>query len=84
MELMFYLDYVYHLVKNQKHLKKPIVKVTVYLTGLGKRTGIFFLLKFFNFRDNLIISLLIDDDNNINYRSRIYGCSNIVFIKCFK
>jgi hypothetical protein len=39
MELMFYLDYVYHLVKNQKHLRKPVVKVDVYLTGLGTRSG---------------------------------------------
>ena len=41
MELMFYLDYVYHLVRNQKHLPKPVVKVDVYLTGLGERTGSF-------------------------------------------
>jgi hypothetical protein len=39
MELMFYLEDVYHLVKTQKHQPKPVVKVDVYLTGLGKRTG---------------------------------------------
>jgi hypothetical protein len=37
-ELMFYLDYVYHLVKHQKHLRHPVVEVHVYLTGLGQKT----------------------------------------------
>jgi hypothetical protein len=37
-ELMFYIDYVYHLVKYQSHLKKPVVLVDVYLTGLGQKT----------------------------------------------
>lgn len=37
-ELMFYLDYVYHLVKHQKHLRQPVVEVHVYLTGLGGKT----------------------------------------------
>lgn len=37
-ELLFYLDYVFHLVKNQNQLKAPVVYVDVYLTGLGKTT----------------------------------------------
>ncbi|KAJ1417227.1 hypothetical protein B484DRAFT_481846 [Ochromonadaceae sp. CCMP2298] len=35
-ELLFYLDYVYQLVKNQHHLGRHVVYVDVYLTGLGK------------------------------------------------
>lgn len=59
MELMFYIDYVYHLVKNQKHLKKPTVKVTIYLTGLGKKTGIsFFLSLIYLFINFLFIHFL--------------------------
>mmetsp|Transcript_1774 Transcript_1774/g.2784 ORF Transcript_1774/g.2784 Transcript_1774/m.2784 type:complete len:773 (+) Transcript_1774:196-2514(+) len=38
LQLMFYLDYVYHLVKHQSHLRTPVVHVDVYLTGLGSRT----------------------------------------------
>jgi hypothetical protein len=34
-ELMFYIDYVYQLVKHQNSLKQPVVIVDVYLTGLG-------------------------------------------------
>ena len=37
-ELMFFVDYVYHLVKHQKHLRSPVVEVHVYLTGLGKKS----------------------------------------------
>jgi hypothetical protein len=35
-ELLFYLDYVYQLVKSQNSLSRHVVYVDVYLTGLGK------------------------------------------------
>jgi hypothetical protein len=35
-DLMFYVDYVYHLVKHQSHLTNRVVHVEIYLTGLGK------------------------------------------------
>lgn len=35
-ELMFYIDYVSHLVQNQRLLQSHVVQVDVYLTGLGK------------------------------------------------
>lgn len=37
-ELIFYLDYVFELVKMQERMLRPAVKVDVYLTGLGKGT----------------------------------------------
>lgn len=43
-ELMFYLDYVYELVKHQNNLLKPVVKVQVYLTGLGKSTDATYMM----------------------------------------
>jgi hypothetical protein len=35
-ELLFYLDYVHQLVKQQNSLSRHVVYVDVYLTGLGK------------------------------------------------
>lgn len=43
-ELMFYFDYVYELVKHQNALRKPVVFVDIYLTGLGKGTDPSYLL----------------------------------------
>lgn len=43
-ELMFYLDYVYELVKHQHALQKSVVKVDVYLTGLGNKADITYLV----------------------------------------
>ena len=37
-ELMFYLDYVFELVRMQEAMHQPAVQVDVYLTGLGKGT----------------------------------------------
>jgi hypothetical protein len=37
-ELLFYLDYVYQLVKSQHNLGRNVVYVDVYLTGLGKNS----------------------------------------------
>jgi hypothetical protein len=43
-ELMFYLDYVYELVKQQNSLAKPTVMVEVYLTGIGKKTDLTYMM----------------------------------------
>lgn len=43
-ELMFYLDYVYELVKHQNNLDKPAVLVDVYLTGIGKKTDLNYMM----------------------------------------
>ena len=43
-ELMFYLDYVYELVKNQNTLATPAVMVEVYLTGIGKGTDLSYMM----------------------------------------
>lgn len=43
-ELMFYLDYVYELVKHQHALEKPAVFVEVYLTGIGKGTDLSYMM----------------------------------------
>ena len=43
-ELMFYLDYVYELVKQQNGLKKPVVMVDVFITGIGKHVDITYMM----------------------------------------
>jgi hypothetical protein len=43
-ELLFYLDYVYELVKQQNSLKQPVIHVDVYLTGIGKATDITYMM----------------------------------------
>lgn len=43
-ELMFYLDYVYELVKHQNVLHRPVIEVDVYLTGIGKKTDIAYMI----------------------------------------
>jgi ferredoxin-NADP reductase len=43
-ELLFYLDYVYELVKHQNVLHRPAIEVDVYLTGIGKKTDIAYLI----------------------------------------
>jgi hypothetical protein len=43
-ELMFYLDYVYELVKHQNVLHRPAIEVDVYLTGIGKKTDIAYMI----------------------------------------
>ena len=43
-ELMFYLDYVYELVKHQMALTHPVIEVDVYLTGVGHQTDITYMI----------------------------------------
>lgn len=43
-ELLFYLDYVHHLVKTQNSLSRHVVYVDVYLTGLGKSSDPVFMV----------------------------------------
>ncbi|CAE7674620.1 RBOHE, partial [Symbiodinium microadriaticum] len=43
-ELMFYLDYVYELVKHQSGLQRPVIEVDVYLTGIGNQTDITYMI----------------------------------------
>mmetsp|Transcript_5179 Transcript_5179/g.7939 ORF Transcript_5179/g.7939 Transcript_5179/m.7939 type:complete len:242 (+) Transcript_5179:1736-2461(+) len=43
-ELMFYLDYVYELVKHQNTLARPVIHVSVYLTGIGKTTDLTYMM----------------------------------------
>ena len=43
-ELLFYLDYVYELVKHQHALKNPVIEVDVYLTGVGNSTDITYMI----------------------------------------
>lgn len=43
-DLMFYVDYVYHLVKHQSNLTNQVVHVEIYLTGLGKSSDPTFMI----------------------------------------
>jgi hypothetical protein len=43
-DLMFYVDYVYHLVKHQSNLTNQVVHVEMYLTGLGKSSDPTFMI----------------------------------------
>jgi hypothetical protein len=43
-ELLFYLNYVYELVKHQQTFKHPLVFVEVYLTGLGHSTDLRYMM----------------------------------------
>lgn len=43
-DLMFYVDYVYHLVKHQSNLTNRVVHVEIYLTGLGKSSDPTFMI----------------------------------------
>lgn len=43
-ELMFYLDYVFELVKYQHQLDKPMIHVEIYLTGIGKSSDLTYMM----------------------------------------
>lgn len=43
-DLMFYVDYVYHLVKHQSNLTRRVVHVEIFLTGLGTTSDPTFMI----------------------------------------
>lgn len=69
-ELTFYMEYIESVVKSQKHLKKQVVHVHVYLTGLGN-------VKDPKFMMSQCLFLLALAENSDKYLSMYFGRPNL-------